>query len=126
MLSNIRGNCIGMIKHTFFCAFFICWHPVATSFPHNTQHGLRPQTSPFTYGSSVSSAQYSSQQSLNSVFEREDPNSYNSIISRQLMRSAADPTYASINESAVGNANRGTMNILLHVFSSFSCIGMPL
>ena len=113
----------GYIKESHFCFSLLlssAAETVASTGPFSYYHqGSRPQTNPnpYTYGSSVTSGPgpYSSQQSLNSVFEREDPNSYNSIINRQLMRSAADPTYASINDTATGNAVRGTMNILLHV-----------
>ncbi|XP_053386052.1 tensin-3-like isoform X4 [Mercenaria mercenaria] len=82
---------------------------VSTS-PYNLHgHATRPQQSPFNYGSSVASGQYSSQQSLNSVFEREDPKDhYNTIVSRQLMHSAHDPTYASITDNDFGNAKVGS------------------
>lgn len=68
---------------------------------------------------------YSSQHSLNSVFERDEPRSgppkdYNSIISRQLMRSANDPTYASINDSDFRD-RRGTymQYIIIVAFCTF-------
>lgn len=88
----------------FFFAFSMtCLVSASPYHPHG--HASRPQPSPFTYGSSVAGGQYSSQQSLNSVFERDDPQDhYNAIVARQLMRSAHDPTYASITDSEFGNA----------------------
>ncbi|XP_052813468.1 tensin-1-like isoform X3 [Mya arenaria] len=65
------------------------------------------------YGPPSSVPHYSSQQSLNSVFEREEPQpqpakDYNTILSRQLMHSTNDPTYASINDSDVRNQRGGS------------------
>ncbi|KAL4217472.1 Tensin-3 [Mactra antiquata] len=80
---------------------------VATSQYHTQGYPApRSQQSPFGFGSSTrSGGPYSSQQSLNSVFEREeaDRERYNTIVSRQLMHSAHDPTYASIPDQSLGN-----------------------
>lgn len=84
---------------------------LVTTTPYQ-HHGptLRSQARPFR--GSIATAPYSSQQSLNSVFEHEDLSTqhYNEIVSRQLMHSADDSNYAYINEAETGPQAKGTLS----------------